>query len=97
MTRGGPACANGGDSYVPNLAVTYWTFRLMIGFGVFAAALALAGLWLTRKGATPRADSRPVRRPRAHRDPDPVPGQRHRLDLHRDGPPALDRGPEPDR
>jgi len=41
------------DSYVPMLPVTYWTFRLMIGFGVFSAALALAGLWLSRKGATP--------------------------------------------
>lgn len=37
--------------YIPNLAVTYWSFRLMIGFGVFAAALALIGLWVTRKGA----------------------------------------------
>jgi cytochrome d ubiquinol oxidase subunit I len=43
----------GGASYVPNLATTYWTFRLMIGFGVGAAALAVAGLWATRKGATP--------------------------------------------
>ena len=36
--------------YLPNLAVTYWSFRLMIGFAAFAAATALAGLWLTRKG-----------------------------------------------
>jgi cytochrome bd ubiquinol oxidase subunit I len=43
----------GGNTYVPNLAVTYWTFRLMIGFGAGAAALALAGLWWTRKGALP--------------------------------------------
>jgi cytochrome d ubiquinol oxidase subunit I len=43
----------GGASYVPSLATTYWSFRLMIGFGVFCAALALAGLWLTRRGATP--------------------------------------------
>ncbi len=43
----------GGASYVPMLPVTYWTFRLMIGFGVFSAALALAGLWTTRKGASP--------------------------------------------
>jgi cytochrome bd ubiquinol oxidase subunit I len=42
-----------GNSYVPNLAVTYWTFRLMIGFGVFSAALALAGLWWTRRGGLP--------------------------------------------
>jgi cytochrome bd ubiquinol oxidase subunit I len=41
----------GEGGYVPMLPVTYWTFRLMIGFGVFSAALALAGMWLTRKGA----------------------------------------------
>ncbi|GAA2245679.1 cytochrome ubiquinol oxidase subunit I [Rarobacter faecitabidus] len=37
-------------SYSPNLAVTYWSFRLMIGFAAGSVALALAGLWLTRKG-----------------------------------------------
>ncbi|WP_448061411.1 cytochrome ubiquinol oxidase subunit I [Cellulomonas hominis] len=36
--------------YKPNLAVTYWSFRLMIGLGIGSAALALAALWLTRKG-----------------------------------------------
>jgi cytochrome d ubiquinol oxidase subunit I len=35
--------------YLPNLAVTYWSFRLMIGLGAFSAAVALAALWLTRK------------------------------------------------
>ena len=39
-----------GVDYVPNLAVTYWSFRLMIGLGVGSAALALASLWFTRKG-----------------------------------------------
>jgi len=34
--------------YVPNLMVTYWSFRLMIGFAVFSAALALMGIWLLR-------------------------------------------------
>jgi cytochrome d ubiquinol oxidase subunit I len=43
----------GGASYVPSLPVTYWTFRLMIGFGVGSALLALAGLWWTRKGGLP--------------------------------------------
>jgi cytochrome bd ubiquinol oxidase subunit I len=43
----------GEGNYVPNLAITYWNFRLMIGFGAFSAALALAGLWLTRRGANP--------------------------------------------
>jgi cytochrome bd ubiquinol oxidase subunit I len=37
-------------TYRPNLAVTYWSFRFMIGLGAFSAATALAALWLTRKG-----------------------------------------------
>ncbi|ROS31132.1 cytochrome ubiquinol oxidase subunit I [Cellulomonas sp. PhB150] len=37
-------------SYQPDLTVTYWGFRLMIGFGIGSAALAVAALWLTRKG-----------------------------------------------
>ena len=37
-------------SYIPNLMVTYWSFRLMIGPAAFSAALALWGLWLLRKG-----------------------------------------------
>ena len=39
-----------GEDYVPNLAITYWSFRLMIGLGLGSAALALAAMWLTRKG-----------------------------------------------
>jgi cytochrome d ubiquinol oxidase subunit I len=46
----------GPGDYIPNLAITYWNFRLMIGFGAFSAALALAGLWLTRRGATPTSE-----------------------------------------
>jgi cytochrome d ubiquinol oxidase subunit I len=42
-----------GQDYSPNLAVTYWSFRLMIGLGLGSAALALAALWLTRQGRTP--------------------------------------------
>ena len=38
------------QDFTPNLMVTYWSFRLMIGLGVFSAALAAAGLWLLRKG-----------------------------------------------
>ena len=40
--------------YVPDLPVTYWGFRLMIGFGAIAALAAVAVLWLTRKGRFPR-------------------------------------------
>ena len=38
-----------GVDYRPNLAVTYWSFRLMIGLGAGSAALALAALWLLRR------------------------------------------------
>ena len=38
--------------YRPNLFVTYWSFRLMIGLGIGSAALAAAVLWFMRKGRT---------------------------------------------
>ncbi|GAA2558694.1 cytochrome ubiquinol oxidase subunit I [Pseudonocardia hydrocarbonoxydans] len=41
----------GPGDYRPNIPVTYWTFRLMIGFGVLAGLVAAVGLWLTRKRA----------------------------------------------
>jgi cytochrome bd ubiquinol oxidase subunit I len=37
------------DAYVPNIFVTFWGFRLMIGIGLTASVAAAAGLWLTRK------------------------------------------------
>ncbi|HEY3438077.1 MAG TPA: cytochrome ubiquinol oxidase subunit I [Actinotalea sp.] len=40
-----------GVDYRPNLALTYWSFRLMIGLGVGSAALALVALWYLRKRA----------------------------------------------
>ena len=39
----------GPGDYKPVIPVTYWTFRLMIGFGLLAGLLALIGLWLTRR------------------------------------------------
>lgn len=42
-----------GQDYKPNLVVTYWSFRLMIGLGIGSAALSLAALWLMRKGRFP--------------------------------------------
>src|SRR5690606_29960404 len=39
--------------YMPNLEVTYWGFRIMIGFGALAAFAAVVALWLTRKGTVP--------------------------------------------
>ncbi|MCU7728617.1 cytochrome ubiquinol oxidase subunit I [Actinoplanes sp. KI2] len=41
----------GPGSYVPMIPVAFWTFRLMIGAGMLAAAIAAFYLWRTRKGA----------------------------------------------
>lgn len=41
----------GPGDYTPDIPVTYWMFRLMIGFGVLAALLSVVGLWLTRRRA----------------------------------------------
>ena len=35
--------------------MTYWSFRLMAGFGMLAALLAAIGLWLTRRRRIPRS------------------------------------------
>ncbi|MGC4943173.1 cytochrome ubiquinol oxidase subunit I [Kribbella sp. DT2] len=43
----------GPGSYNPNVPLTYWTFRLMIGVGMTAVALAVLLLWMTRKGREP--------------------------------------------
>ena len=37
--------------YTPDIAMTYWMFRLMIGFGLLAALVSVIGLWLTRRRA----------------------------------------------
>lgn len=39
----------GPGDYRPNIPVTYWGFRLMIGFGMTSFAVGAIGLWLTRK------------------------------------------------
>ncbi|WP_329523996.1 cytochrome ubiquinol oxidase subunit I [Streptomyces jietaisiensis] len=39
----------GPGDYRPNIPVTFWGFRWMIGFGMTSFALGLAGLWFTRK------------------------------------------------
>jgi cytochrome bd ubiquinol oxidase subunit I len=44
----------GPGDYKPYVPVTYWSFRLMIGFGGLAMLVALAALWFTRRGRTPR-------------------------------------------
>jgi cytochrome d ubiquinol oxidase subunit I len=43
----------GPGSYKPNIPLTYWTFRLMIGVGMASAGLAVLLLWATRKGRAP--------------------------------------------
>ncbi len=40
----------GPGDYTPWIPVAYWTFRLMIGLGVLATAVAAWVLWRTRKG-----------------------------------------------
>ncbi|MCP3759225.1 cytochrome ubiquinol oxidase subunit I [Streptomyces sp. TBY4] len=36
------------EDYVPGIFMTFWGFRLMIGFGMVSCAAGAAGLWLTR-------------------------------------------------
>ena len=43
----------GPGDYTPNIPLTYWSFRLMIGFGAIAMLVALWALWLTRRGRSP--------------------------------------------
>jgi cytochrome bd ubiquinol oxidase subunit I len=44
----------GAGDYRPNLFVTYWSFRAMIGFLLIPVLFALVALWLTRGGHVPR-------------------------------------------
>ncbi len=43
----------GPGSYTPNIPITYWGFRGMIGFGILAALIAILALWTLRRGRTP--------------------------------------------
>ncbi|GAA1419185.1 cytochrome ubiquinol oxidase subunit I [Catellatospora coxensis] len=43
----------GEGDYSPNIPLTYWTFRFMIGLGAAAALLALWALWSIRRGRAP--------------------------------------------
>jgi cytochrome d ubiquinol oxidase subunit I len=45
----------GPGDYKPIPWVTYWTFRLMIGFGMLAGLVSLLWLWASRRGRAPRA------------------------------------------
>jgi cytochrome d ubiquinol oxidase subunit I len=51
----------GPGDFRPNLAITYWSFRAMIGFGVIATLGAVVAWWLTRKGRDLPTDKRWLR------------------------------------
>ena len=76
-------------NFVPYVPVTYWGFRLMIGLGMIAALYALWALWAFRGGRTPKGRFASIAS--ATIVLFPLFGHLRRLDLHRDGPPALDR------
>ena len=42
-------------TYTPNIPMSYWSFRLMIGVGMLAALVALLTLWTTRGERVPRS------------------------------------------
>jgi cytochrome d ubiquinol oxidase subunit I len=46
-----PLARRGGNpkDYIPNIFVTFWGFRLMIGFGMSSFVAGLIGLWTTRR------------------------------------------------
>ncbi|GAA0663734.1 cytochrome ubiquinol oxidase subunit I [Kitasatospora atroaurantiaca] len=50
-TAAAEAAKYGGQptDYIPNIFVTYWGFRLMIGFGMTSFLAGLVGLWTTRR------------------------------------------------
>jgi cytochrome d ubiquinol oxidase subunit I len=43
-----------GSDFMPNVPVTYWMFRFMIGLGMLGVLWALWMLWLTRGGREPK-------------------------------------------
>jgi cytochrome d ubiquinol oxidase subunit I len=55
------AAQYGPGSYVPMIPVAFWTFRLMIGVGMLAMAIAALYLWTTRRGRTLDETRRPAR------------------------------------
>jgi cytochrome bd ubiquinol oxidase subunit I len=44
----------GPGDYTPIIWITYWSFRWMIALGMVHILVAVAGLWLTRRGRMPR-------------------------------------------
>jgi cytochrome d ubiquinol oxidase subunit I len=48
----------GPGNYIPPIAITYWSFRAMVGAGFLMAALALYALFMTMGEAVPKTPSR---------------------------------------
>ncbi len=80
----------GPGNYKPNLFVTYWAFRAMMGWAVGSARSGLARALVDATRTNTGLEE--VRHVRDLDDPDPVLGQQFWLDLHRDGQTALDGG-----
>ena len=85
----------GPNDYRPNLFVTYWSFRMMIGLMAVPVLFALADA--VAHPRRPDPESTMVLLVRAADHSHAVPGQQRRLGVHRDGAPAVDRRPEPHR
>ncbi|OYN99592.1 cytochrome ubiquinol oxidase subunit I [Enemella evansiae] len=51
----GPEIANRITTYNPNIPLTYWTFRIMMGLGFLAMGIGVLTLWLTRGNRLPRS------------------------------------------
>ncbi|GAB3130039.1 cytochrome ubiquinol oxidase subunit I [Glaciibacter psychrotolerans] len=45
----------GPGDYTPIIWVTYWSFRWMIALGLLHVFIAVVGLWVTRKGRSPKS------------------------------------------
>ena len=45
----------GPGNYTPNIPLTYWTFRLMMGVGMSSALAAIWALWAFKRGRLPRS------------------------------------------
>ena len=50
---GDPTSRTYDATYTPNIPMSYWSFRFMMGLGFVTTAASLAVLWATRKGRAP--------------------------------------------
>ena len=84
--------------YVPVLWVTYWSFRLMVGFGFVMLAASAWGLWRFRRGGRKAFELAAGRCGSCGLHRHAVPGQHVLVAVDRDGTPAMDRvRPDEDR